>query len=381
MNRHAMANSDPIVLQIIPRVPGSHHDGVGDYALNLAKALSTHHGITTLFAVAEDRGVSSKDGFEVVSIARLGSVNGRYDRVILHYVNYGYQNRGVPIGLLSTLRRLRGNFRGRFVTIFHELYASTSPWGSAFWLQPLQRHVARSISQLADVCFVTSGTALAQLRRLNPSVRAFVQPVVSNFGEPALSQTQIADRDPHCWVICGGTALVERSVQSFQKIVGRVPEFFSLRELFVIGGNDNAALHAALHAALRELPSVKSVYRPQVGAKEASQILSACSFGWLDYFHRSDAPTDALLKSSVFAAFCAHGVIPALPHRTSRLAVEADSLPGPFFIDRASTQLPAESERARVATEFYDWYHRRASLKHLARKIAEALGLAAQPDL
>ena len=39
------------VLQVVPHLPGT-FDGVGDYALNLARALSADHGITTTFLVA-----------------------------------------------------------------------------------------------------------------------------------------------------------------------------------------------------------------------------------------------------------------------------------------------------------------------------------------
>ena len=61
-----MANIDTTVLQIVPQLPGS-YDGVGDYALNLAKALSADHGLTTVFAVAKETEVSSKEGFQVIS--------------------------------------------------------------------------------------------------------------------------------------------------------------------------------------------------------------------------------------------------------------------------------------------------------------------------
>ena len=85
-----MTSSDQIVLQIVPKTPGG-HDGVGDYALNLAKTLLADYGLTTVFVAGKETS-SIKDG---------------YDHVILHYVNYGYQKRGVPFRLLSILRKLR----------------------------------------------------------------------------------------------------------------------------------------------------------------------------------------------------------------------------------------------------------------------------------
>src|SRR5205814_3803622 len=81
------------VLQIVPRLPGT-FDGVGDYALNLARALSADYGITTTFLVAEKTSVSSRGGFTIVSgldTSRLTELARANSHVVLHYANYGYQ--------------------------------------------------------------------------------------------------------------------------------------------------------------------------------------------------------------------------------------------------------------------------------------------------
>jgi hypothetical protein len=319
--------------------------------------LSADFGITTSFAVASELESSRKN----------------HEHVILHYVNYGYQKRGVPFGLLSHLRNLRKNSRGRFVTVFHELYASSSLWRSAFWLQPFQRYIARSIARISDVCLVSSETMLNQLRALWPNVCAEVHPVFSNFGEPSLLSDQFSNRDPHRWVICGGTALIERSLHSFRAILNRIPEFFSPRELFVLGGSDNPATRSLL----ADLVSVCVDYRPKIDAGEASQVLSTCSFGWLDYFLRPDVPSDVILKSSAFGAMCAHGVIAVFPHRGSPIAIDGDALPGPYFMDARFIELPSANDREKIASQIYHWYQRHASSEHRAHTIARALGLAA----
>src|SRR3954463_15442813 len=94
------------VLQIVPHLPGT-FDGVGDYALNVARALSADHGITTTFLVAEKTSVLSREGYEVISgwnRYSSASLAEKYAHVILHYVNYGYQSRGIPFGLRSFAR-------------------------------------------------------------------------------------------------------------------------------------------------------------------------------------------------------------------------------------------------------------------------------------
>src|SRR5213075_985280 len=127
-----MPNRDS-VLQIVPYLPGT-FDGVGDYALNLARALANDHGLITTFLVAGKTFVSAKDDFSVISgldsaPAELARV---HEHAILHYVNYGYQARGIPFRLRAFVKQLRLGLRGGWVTTFHELYASGPPWKSAF---------------------------------------------------------------------------------------------------------------------------------------------------------------------------------------------------------------------------------------------------------
>ena len=342
---------------------------MGDYALTVARKLRELFGYQTIFAAHDRPGAKDVDGFEARGTSQLSGAE--FDHVILHYVNYGYQARGIPFALVPVLQELRHHCRGRFLTIFHELYASGPPWKSSFWLQPLQKRIARNIARLSSVSLVSSESMRRQLGRLVSGAEVIVNPVLSNFGEPALSPEQFEQRDSHRWAICGGTALIERSLKSFREIVHRIPGEISPRHLFVLGGNDSSTVRALLHRS-----GIQTDYRPHLTPADASAILSASSFIWLDYFTRPGVPGDVLLKSTAFAAACAHGAIPVFPHRSSVISVEADSLPGPFFINPAQAELPVAQDRAQIATRFYDWYQRHASSNHLAQGIARALQLS-----
>jgi hypothetical protein len=160
-------------------------------------------------------------------------------------------------------------------------------------------------------------------------------------------------------------------VRSFRSILSRIPEFCSPQELFVLGGSDNPATRSLLV----DLTNVQVDYRPQIDAEEASRILSTCSFAWLDYFHQPDVPSNVILKSSAFGAMCAHGVIAIFPHAGSPIAVEGDPLPGPWFINARSIELPTANDRGKISSQIYQWYQRHASSKHRARTIAHALGV------
>ena len=357
------------LLQIVPKSPGG-LDGVGDYALGIARKLREKFRCDTVFAAFNAKSSEVPGGFKLVPLSSLPEDASKYDRILLHYVNYGFQKRGVPFRLLSILRSMRESHRAKFVTVFHELYASGPPWTSAFWLQPVQIDLAKSIARLSDACIVSSDYSRRELRRLSPHAEIELHPVPSGLDEPLLSADQIANRDPHLWAIFGGTGLVERSLRAFRQRKSLIPSPIAPRSLLVLGGAENPASRSLLVDL-----GIESDYRPQIPATEASKILRTCSFAFLDYFHRPDVETAIILKSSAFGSACAHAVIPVLPHRGSTIAIDGERLPGPYFVDDERAEMPASDARAKTATDIYDWYQRHASSEHLVKGIAEKLAL------
>ena len=362
------------LLQIVPRVPGG-IDGVGDYALTIAQKLRDQIGCDTLFATFKPSFPENAAGFEVLPLdSLLDDIHQKYDHVLLHYVNYGFQKRGIPFRLLSILRALRKRRHGKLITIFHELYDSGPPWTSAFWLQPLQIHLAKSVGRLSDACIASNDSFRREVQRLVPNAHVELHPVPSGLGEPALSFNQIAGRDPHWWTIIGGTALTERSLRWFRQILSLIPEAIAPRKLVVLGGEDNPVTRSLL-ADL----AVESDYHPCVAALDASEILKTCSFALFDYFRDLDVETSMILKSSAFASACAHGVIPILPYCKSKVSVAEVAQPGPFFIDQKNCELPAAADRATVAFQIYEWYQRYAHSNQLVGGITRLMELSPEP--
>ena len=357
------------ILQIVPRVPGG-LDGVGDYSLTLATKLRDDFGFSTVFATPDASSSTTVREFEVLPLHRVQGQPGRFDHILLQYVNYGYQKRGVPFRLLKMLRQLQSQHRGKWLTVFHELYASGPPWRSEFWLRPFQIHLARSIGRLSDDCIVSSESFLRDLQRLVPEARIHLHPTPSGLGEPLLSPELIASRDPHRWAIVGGTILTERSLRSFADAMQSIPESIAPRNLFVLGGSENSVIRSVLARV-----GIQSDYRPQVAASDASEVLKTCSFAWVDYFHRPDVETSVVLKSSAFAAESAHAVIPVFPHPGTPISIKGDQLPGPFFVGSKDSKVPSAEERPKVAADIYDWYRRYASSDSLVRGIAKSLGI------
>src|ERR1700719_3284859 len=210
------------VLQIVPHLPGT-FDGVGDYALNLARSLSDDHGIRTTFLVAGKTPVTSRGDCAVISglnPAACADLARDHEHVILHYVNYGYQPRGVPFLLRAFVKQLRSHLRGRWVTTFHELYASGPPWKSAFWLRPFQVGIAREMIDASTSCVVSNPPIERAIHAYDSDKKVQLAPVMSNFGEPEI--TDFNSASSRRWAICGGTALIARSLQSFERLCPRI---------------------------------------------------------------------------------------------------------------------------------------------------------------
>jgi hypothetical protein len=361
------------VLQIVPHRPGS-FDGVGDYALRLARTLLRDHGLETVFVVATDSSNANVEDFAVMSGLRFDSnitSQQSLDHVILHYVNYGYQARGVPFQLQKFSRRLRGHVRGRWITMFHELYASGAPWKSAFWLRPFQVGIARNIIDLSDSCFVSNSVIKSAIENYAPDKDVRLVPVMSNFGEP--EQVDFENRSPRNWAICGGSALIARSLRSFEAVGRKIPETYFPERLAVIGGHPNKEIHDLLKRIRGSMSGMAVDYHPEIAAEHASAILDRCSFGWIDYFGDQKPWPGMILKSGSFAAFCAHGVIPVSAYEETAPSVSGDKFPGLYFVTPQEACFPEVKQMAVIQRRIYDWYHKHASATHAAAAYAEAL--------
>ena len=357
------------ILQIVPQLPGT-GDGVGDYALNLAKALSAQHGFETVFGVARKTTVTERDGFPVISDLDAGFnlPAPDWDHVILHYANYGYQARGVPRSLRRFVEAIRPELAGRWITTFHEIYASGAPWQSAFWLRPFQVRIAHAMINASTSCIVSNPLIREIIHAYDAGKKVRLVPVMSNFGEPDLGD--FSARSPNRWAICGGTALIARSLRSFEKLRPHIPPEFAPQHLDIVGGREDPAITATVNRLKRDL-SVHSYC--EVTVDLASEVLREAAFGWLDYFADGKIWPGMVLKSTAFAAFCAHGVIPILSHREEAISLDGEPLPGPYFLKPDSSQFPSLSELAAIRSRCFAWYRGHAHSCRAARIYAEAL--------
>jgi hypothetical protein len=366
-------NRETAILQIVPHQPGT-DDGVGDYAMAIARQFARNHGMRSAFAVAGPTTVTEKNGFPILAglDAALNELtSSAIPHVILHYANYGYDKRGVPRRLLEAVRAMRPRVSGSWITTFHELYASGPPWRSAFWTRPAQVSIARELMDLSSACVVSNEVIKQEILRHDGNKRVHVIPVMSNFGEPQWSS--LPPKSSRHWAICGGTELIERSLRAFARIHDRIPAEHQPEHVTIAGGAKVGGIERELQALARKLSRVTFEYHPQVSVEKASTLLAPCGFGWLDYFGRGKAWPGMIFKSGSLAACCAHGIIPILSHREDELRLGADTFPGPFFIAPNGAKFPDSSAVTATQKALHTWYENHASSARVAALYAEAL--------
>lgn len=306
-------NTSASVTCIVPRLPPE-IDGVGDYALNLARQLRQDFDIETHFVVGYPTwaGATQIEGFPIAHVS-VGSANTLLsllpsDRqqpttVLLHYVNYGYAKRGCPVWLVDGLQRWRSASVNRsVVTMFHEVYATGPPWASSFWLSPLQRNLAARLASLSDRC-LTSTQSYAKLLHeisLGKQTQIPTLPVFSNIGEPE-QVSPLAERDRRV-VVFGSPSNRLRVYRGSLAELELTCQLLGIEEIWDVGPSTTLTL-----STVNGVPVVELGER---SAAEISEFLLKSLAGFFDY------PCDYLAKSTIFAAYCAHGVLPVSSRRS-----------------------------------------------------------------
>ncbi|MFL6197464.1 MAG: glycosyltransferase family 1 protein [Thermoanaerobaculia bacterium] len=261
------------ILQITPHLPPP-FEGVGTYATALAGALA-RRGIETRFLVP-DR-----------TVRGLSREIGDAETVLLHYAGYGYQRRGCPAWLAEGL----ASWRGRLVTVFHEAWASGPPWRSSFWLLPLQRRIAAALARRSSALATTLQIYADMLRPWAPDIA--VMPVFSTVGEPERVPA-FGERERRL-VVFGGAGVRGRAYGPFRAELARAARELEAVEIVDVGSPLD------LPAAVGGVPVRALGVLPAFGVGE---VLLGSAAGFLAY------PPDFLPKSTIFAAYCAHGLLP-----------------------------------------------------------------------
>ncbi len=338
------------VISIVPRLPNA-IDGVGDYALNLARQLRQDFNIQTQFIVGnpEWKGEVEIEGFSVNQVIDSNSEQltallegDRTSPVLLHYVGYGYAKRGCPIWLVDGIQRWKNLYPQRsLVTMFHELYASSYlPWQSSFWLSPLQKNLATRLARLSDRCITSKQSYSDILVKLSNGKHTQIQalPVFSNVGEPKQDRP-LSDRQKQL-VIFGGVANRIRVYRESQEALDFVCQRLDIQAILDLGIPTGIAPQT-----IGNVPILEIGMQP---AEKISEIMAGAIAGFLNY------NPDFLGKSGIFAAYCAHGLLP-INVRGSDTPIDKMKLGEHYWVSSKAELKDIERMQA-IANNAHAWY-------------------------
>jgi hypothetical protein len=358
------------VISIVPRLPPA-IDGVGDYALNLARQLRKDFNIQTHFIVGNPQwqGAAEIEGFPVSQITdssantllTLLSSNNCSSPILLHYVGYGYAQRGCPVWLVEGLERWKSLYpKSNLVTMFHELYASGPPWTSSFWLSPLQKSLAARLTELSDRCITSKqlyADIITQISQGKHNQVPFL-PVFSTIGEPDKLPPDLSERRKRL-VIFGGVANRTRVYNQSQKTLGYVCERLNIQEIWDIGTPTGITPSCIGKVSILEIG--------EQPAHKVSHVLADSIAGFSDY------NPDYLAKSTIFAAYCAYRLLPINAKGNLSLIDGIESGKHYWVPNVDENKLVNKLDLQTIADKSYYWYQSHNLSSHLTVFVSQLL--------
>lgn len=331
-----MSGVDPAqACHLIPRIRGS--NGLADYASKLIQAA------TILEATAADQ------------------LPHDCRTLILHYSGYGYANNGAPEALIRQLCRWRRASDDRcLLVVFHELFARQPPWRKGFWWAPLQRRLLRRLIACCDGGLSTLELHSRWLRRQGLEPFATL-PVPSNVGE---TDTPLPlDQRRRQLVVFGGRSQRQAAYAALSR-ESHLLEQLGLETIHDVGPPlDQPARLADLQIQRHGL-----LPEAEVAALLSQSLLAAVSY-----------PLPFLAKSGIFAALCAHGVLPLVVN--AGRSAQADGLSAgrhfitPAWLRRHPDPGTALAAATPIATSAWQWYqpHRLCEQRRMVQAWLAAL--------
>lgn len=308
-------------LHIVPSIPPA-FNGLGDYCYQLWKHWPTprpewHVATAEIPEGAREAWPGAKiHGFDpnAESLKRVLLESGA-GKVILHYVGYGYDPRGVTRWLPGALDEWKQASNGKLVVMFHELYATGPPWKSEFWLCLTQRKIARQLAHLADR-WITS--CPRYMRVLVDILGAKVElgemiPVGSNIepvAEPDWNRPWPLDQGQKLVVAVFGMPITRwRAVKKHKDALKVLADQNALGEVRLIGRSDTDIqrrnqVEEWIKSAAPSVPVTQHLDLPK---EEVSKTLQDCHLGLIEN------PYSILYKSGSYAAYAVHGLLPLIP--------------------------------------------------------------------
>jgi hypothetical protein len=363
-----------LIIHIVPQLPPA-ICGVGDYATLVGRKLEelwpdVRCGYVACgYRAAEQPadGQGRRDATGCREASRMWSAVGELvdelagpavDRVSLavHCSGYGYHPDGAPGWLAEALERRPPQFSDiGIVAMFHELYATGWPWQKAFFTSSRQRAIAIRIARLSSALMTNRQESARWLEEMTGRSAGSVVnlPVPSNVGEPE-TVPPWDQRSPRALAF-GGVRNKGLVLGASAVVTAKALELCGITELVDVGPR------APVDRAVFDARGIRVQQLGYCDRDRVSDLLLQSRIGFID------CPFDFLTKSSVLAAYAAHGL--AIFNAARRKRRRDDLVPA-FSSDRLTIRtLPNAVELASAAKRARDWYLQHRAVDH-ARTIS-----------
>jgi len=363
--------------QVVPCLPlGS--EAVGSYALQLGRRLAEPPGdgrpITVSYLAAaatdgEEPPAATTDPCRALRHRAAEALvealeRDRTDTALLHYSAYGFHPRGCPEWLVRGIRQWRTAApERRLVLLFHEVYATGPPWRSSFWLAPRQKRLARALAEGSDHAVTTTKLYADLVRglfgRRGVPVQPLVLPVFSAIGEPEEEAVRPLAARRRRLVVFGGAGPRARAWRERRRDLEAACRALRVDEVLDLGSGDGRA------GPPTELAGRPVCVLGRVPAPEVRSILLDSMAGFLAY------PPELLGKSTVFAAYCSHGLVPICSPWGGRRGRSEAATTGTLWWRPTTGHVPDERTLQTIADRTHAWYrqHRLEAQSAIFRRL------------
>ncbi len=340
------------LLQILP-YRSRQSDGVGDYARLLATQLRDAHDIDTIFVVVRPDASTPDlgDGFTSVCVTQnrtdaiIAALNkatvGRdIAGAMLHMSGYGYSRIGAPLHLARALAAWKAASGTPIISIFHELFIEASGLGRRKLYQKLQQISVRRFLTLSDAALTPASAYRDWLMAQNLPCPVTAIPVFSNVGEANVDLS--VARPSRLAIFCRADMAAE-IYGPWHAVLAQFCSDAGITHIDDIGSRHQPPAEQIGPATITS--------HGRLPAEAISALLINARFGMLAYQHMP------LAKSTLFAAYAAHGVIPLCASTT--LAAGDGLVAGDNFVHMAEMDArhsPSKIDAKAAAAAVRAWY-------------------------
>ena len=298
-------------MRLIQIVPGIRPqlDGIGDYALQLARRLRDDHGIMTSFLIGNCEWKGNEvDGFPangltqqtskslVESVGSIEAASGDLDvQILAQFGVYGYAKRGCPYWFVEGWEALQKSRPHRMHVAFHELENSNrKPWSSVFWVSRIQRQLIERVARASDFRYTNTEDHRSRLENWGVGRIALI-PNFSTLGEPA--ENPPFERRANDMVIFGRPTQRQWTYEKGAHVLGPLCRRLKIDRILDIG----SPISGGVPSDVGGTPVI------QCGRRSEAEVNAAMATSVASFMYY---PIPVILKSSVFATSAAFGTVP-----------------------------------------------------------------------